>query len=180
MNRIFLKEVINLNITTVLFDLDGTLLPMDQDVFVKDYFGRLARKLAPYGYEPKKLIESVWAGTKAMVQNTGAVTNEEAFWTACDAYLGCEASKDKAIHADFYQNEFNEVKGVCGFEPMAAQIVAPILSGFLYDLIGMRIMFFAFGTLFVALSFVTMFFVKHGDARPEAQGALESLAGGDD
>ena len=58
-NRIFLKEVIHLNITTVLFDLDGTLLPMDQDIFVQDYFGRLARKLAPYGYEPKKLIEAV-------------------------------------------------------------------------------------------------------------------------
>lgn len=49
----------NMKITTVLFDLDGTLLPMDQDVFIKDYFGRLARKLAPYGYEPKKLIEAV-------------------------------------------------------------------------------------------------------------------------
>ncbi len=63
---------------------------------------------------------------------------------------------------------------------MAAQIVAPILSGLLYDLVGMRIMFFAFGTFFVVLSFVTMFFVKHGDARPEKQGALESLAGADD
>ena len=42
-----------------------------------------------------------------MVQNTGAVTNEEAFGTACDASLGCESSKDKAIHADFYQNEFD-------------------------------------------------------------------------
>ena len=58
---------------------------------------------------------------------------------------------------------------------MAAQILAPILSGFLYDLIGMRLVFFAFGTLFVALSFVTMFFVKHGDSKPEASGALESL-----
>ena len=54
----------NLNITAVLFDLDGTLLPMDQGVFAKDYFGRLARKLTPYGYEPKKLIEAVWAGTE--------------------------------------------------------------------------------------------------------------------
>ena len=65
---------------------------------------------------------------------------------------------------------------------MAAQIVAPILSGFLYGVIpgGMRVVFFAFGTIFVALSFVTMFFVKHGDAKPEAQGALESLAGGED
>lgn len=63
---------------------------------------------------------------------------------------------------------------------MSAQIVAPILSGLLYDLISMRIVFFAFGTLFVALSFVTMFFVKHGDSKPEAKGALESLGAEDD
>ena len=63
---------------------------------------------------------------------------------------------------------------------MAAQIVAPILSGALYDLFGMRAMFFSFGTVFVAASFATMFFVKHGDAKPEQQGALEALAGADD
>ncbi len=62
---------------------------------------------------------------------------------------------------------------------MSAQIVAPILSGFLYDLFGMRVMFFAFGTFFVVLSFITMFFVKHGDAKPERVGALEAL-GSDD
>jgi MFS family permease len=59
---------------------------------------------------------------------------------------------------------------------MSAQIVAPILSGLLYDLFTMRVMFFAFGTLFVALSFVTMFFVKHGDAKPiQKKDALEAL-----
>ena len=59
---------------------------------------------------------------------------------------------------------------------MSAQIVAPILSGLLYDLVGMRYMFFAFGTLFVALSFVTMFFVKHGDSKNiEKKSALEHL-----
>lgn len=70
---------------------------------------------------------------------------------------------------------------------MAAQIVAPILSGILYDVVdgftgglGMRIMFFSFGTLFVALSFVTMFFVKHGDAKAEKVSALEALGGADD
>ncbi len=55
---------------------------------------------------------------------------------------------------------------------MAAQIVAPTLSGVLYEvdaLGGMRGVFFAFGTIFVALSFVTMFFVKHGDAKPAAE-----------
>ena len=70
---------------------------------------------------------------------------------------------------------------------MAAQIVAPILSGALYDLFdvftngnGMRYVFFAFGTVFVLASFVTMFFVKHGDAKAEKQDALSALAGADD
>ena len=59
---------------------------------------------------------------------------------------------------------------------MSAQIVAPILSGFLYDLIGMRYVFFAFGTVFVLFSFVTMFFVKHGDAKAiEKKDLLEQL-----
>ncbi len=59
---------------------------------------------------------------------------------------------------------------------MSAQIIAPILSGVLYDLIGMRYVFFAFGTLFVVLSFVTMFFVRHGDAKIlEKKSALEHL-----
>ena len=45
------EENISMSITTVLFDLDGTLLPMDQDVFVKDYFSRIATKVAPAGYD---------------------------------------------------------------------------------------------------------------------------------
>ncbi len=59
---------------------------------------------------------------------------------------------------------------------MAAQIVAPIFSGFLYDLFGMRYMFFAFGTAFVIFSFVTMLFVKHGDSKPiPKKSKLEAL-----
>ena len=59
---------------------------------------------------------------------------------------------------------------------MAAQIVAPILSGVLYDAFGMRSMFFTFGTAFVFFSFITMFFVKHGDAKPiQNKSVLESL-----
>jgi MFS family permease len=64
---------------------------------------------------------------------------------------------------------------------MAAQIVAPMLSGALYNVFGMRNVFFIFGAIFVALSFVTMFFVKHGDSRPDAKSVVEdALAGGDD
>ncbi len=59
---------------------------------------------------------------------------------------------------------------------MSAQIVAPIVSGVLYDLIGMRQVFFLFGAIFVVFSFITMLFVKHGDARPAPKkSALENL-----
>ena len=59
---------------------------------------------------------------------------------------------------------------------MAAQIVAPILSGFLYDALGMEYTFFAFGTVFVMFSFVTMLMVKHGDSKPLApKSRLECL-----
>lgn len=104
-----------MKITTVLFDLDGTLLPMEQEDFVKVYFGSLAKKLAPYGYESEKLVASIWAGTKQMVMNDGKVTNEKAFWNKfCEIY-GEYAIKDEPIFAEFYKNEFNNVKSICGF-----------------------------------------------------------------
>ena len=113
-----------MRITTVLFDLDGTLLPMDQDVFVKQYFGLLAKKLAPHGYDPKALIDAIWQGTAAMVKNTGKVTNEEAFWNCFCQILGQEARDDEPIFDAYYRNEFQAVKAVCGYTPAAAQVVA--------------------------------------------------------
>lgn len=59
---------------------------------------------------------------------------------------------------------------------MAAQIVAPIASGMLYDLVGIEHVFFIFGCVFVCFSFVTMLFVKHGDSKPgDARQAIEHL-----
>ena len=62
---------------------------------------------------------------------------------------------------------------------MTAQIVTPILSGFLVDQLGWFI-FFPYAAFFAGCAFITMFFVKHGDSKPEAQGSLEALAGADD
>ena len=66
-----------MEIKNVLFDLDGTLLPMDMEAFTNGYFGLLTQKMAPRGYDPKRLIDAVWAGTAAMVKNDGSRTNEE-------------------------------------------------------------------------------------------------------
>ena len=111
-------------ITTVLFDLDGTLLPMDQDTFVNAYFGRLAKKLAPYGYEKEKLIPAIWGGTAAMVKNDGKATNETVFWNFFATCFGEDVRKDEPIFEDYYRNEFAQVRASCGFTPKAAEVVA--------------------------------------------------------
>ncbi len=51
---------------------------------------------------------------------------------------------------------------------MSAQIVTPILSGYLLQHVGYHSLF-PYATFFVALAFVTMFFVKHGDSKPLAK-----------
>ena len=101
-------------LTTVLFDLDGTLLPMDQDEFVHDYFHRLVEKVAPLGYEPKALIDAVWAGTAAMVKNDGSCTNEEAFWRVFAARYGEERLRDRPAFDAFYRTDFQQTAQVCG------------------------------------------------------------------
>ena len=110
-------------ITTVLFDLDGTLLPMDQDIFVKTYFSRLAAKMAPRGYDPKALIDAIWAGTAAMIKNDGKCTNEQAFWNTFSAILGEGVRAEEPFLREFYENEFQGVREVCGYHPAAAEIV---------------------------------------------------------
>ena len=107
----------------ILFDLDGTLLPMDQDTFVKTYLGGMAKKLAPHGYDPEQMVKAVYAGMKAMTTNDGSCTNETAFWNAFTSILGEEVKNDMPIFDDYYRNEFQDVKNICGFLPEAAQTV---------------------------------------------------------
>ena len=57
---------------------------------------------------------------------------------------------------------------------MAAQVITPMFSGFLMDRMGMTVLF-PYATIFVALAFVTMIFVKHGDSKPIAAKGLEAL-----
>lgn len=110
-------------IKAVFFDLDGTLLPMDQDQFVRAYFSKLAKKMAPHGYEPKRLIDAIWSGTAAMVENSGGRTNEAVFWDRFSELFGRDVRADEPLFQAFYEKEFQEVRAVCGFEPLSAEIV---------------------------------------------------------
>lgn len=110
-------------IKNILFDLDGTLLPMDQDKFASGYFSRLVKKLAPLGYDPKKTVDGIWAGTAAMIKNNGDCTNEQAFWNKFEEIFGEKALKDKPVFDEYYRVEFQDVKNDCGFNTQSAKTV---------------------------------------------------------
>lgn len=113
-------------ITTVLFDLDGTLLPMELDSFLESYFALLTKKLSAYGYNPEKLMDGMWEGLMAMIRNDGSRTNEDAFFDAFSKEVGRDARADAHLFHDFYETEFHLAKGSCGFDPKAAETVAAI------------------------------------------------------
>ena len=113
-------------IKAILFDLDGTLLPMDQEVFIKDYVGRMTAFLAPYGYDPQLYFKGLWAGTGAMVKNDGKALNEDMFWYVFNTILGKDAKEDMALFEEFYRTEFQKARDSCGFQPMAAEAVREI------------------------------------------------------
>ncbi len=103
-------------LTTVMFDLDGTLLPFEQEDFVKAYFSRLCRKLAPMGYEKEPTIKAVWAGTAAMVKNDGSRKNSEAFW---ETFVKLNEGKPdvKELCDGFYTKEFDGAKEALKYVP---------------------------------------------------------------
>ena len=57
---------------------------------------------------------------------------------------------------------------------MAAQVVTPVLAGTLMRHISYRVLF-PYAACFVALSFVTMCFVRHGDSKAEAKRGLDAF-----
>lgn len=110
-------------IKAVLFDLDGTLLPMDQDEMIECYMGLLAGYMAQYDYEPKKLVKTVWDGTGAMMRNATGKTNETVFWELFRKVYGPRADTDLALFEEFYATEFGKVRTSCGFNPAVAELI---------------------------------------------------------
>ena len=62
---------------------------------------------------------------------------------------------------------------------MLAQVVTPIVAGSLMRHIDYTVLF-PYAAFFVAMSFVTMLFVKHGDNKPQAKKGLDAFEDMDD
>lgn len=112
----------------VFFDLDGTLLPLNEEEFVRAYFKLLSEYMKPYGYKKDEIINLINLGVKAMYLNNGTRTNEEVFW---DSFYNLSAKREidfKAIFNDFYNTSFLETIKYTKPNPEALKIISEIKS----------------------------------------------------
>ena len=107
----------------ILFDLDGTLLPMETKEFVEGYFALLAQKAAPLGFEAEGLYAAIWRGVEVMVKNDGSETNEAAFWRAFAGIYGAARPEDEQMFNDFYSHEFDGARRFTQPNPHAREAV---------------------------------------------------------
>lgn len=98
----------------ILFDLDGTLLPLEQDAFIAAYFSLMSKVLTARGYEEKAVISALIAGVKAMLGNDGSQVNEERFWAVFSSMLGEKVLREKPVLDAFYRGEFESLRAICG------------------------------------------------------------------
>jgi FMN phosphatase YigB (HAD superfamily) len=112
---------------TLLFDLDGTLLPMDMDVFMKAYFQAVARKLA-HLLQPEKLISDIWHGTTAMVENCDrSRTNSDVFWSDFLTRIDFPAEAMEPMFDEFYEREFPSLRQATGPNPLARPLIENLI-----------------------------------------------------
>ena len=109
-------------IKNYLFDLDGTLLPLDEKMFLDLYIKHIGMKFASLGLDANQMVQKLWAGTEAMIQNEGSSSNEDVFW-----HLFCpEKVQQKQLKmslTSFYKNEFINVKSSTNPNPYAIKII---------------------------------------------------------
>ena len=110
-------------IKAIFFDLDGTLLPLDQTYFLKKYLKKIAIYATSFGLDPEKTVDGILIGTEAMIRNDGSKTNCEAFWEKFFEYLG-KRREDLVNSFDaFYVGGFKELREETQPNPMAVEIV---------------------------------------------------------
>jgi HAD superfamily hydrolase (TIGR01549 family) len=115
--------------TTILFDLDGTLLPMDVETFVSAYLSSIGRYVGDYGLDSKRFSKGIYGGIEKMFTQDSSVTNYEKFWAGFyDVYPMRAIRESDSLDIEllctaYYENEFDEVSSVAHPHPIADEIV---------------------------------------------------------
>jgi len=99
-------------INTLLFDLDGTLLQVDTDLFVSKYLQALASKIEGM-VDPKLFIDHLLKATDIMIHNGDSrKTNQEVFWEAFLPNIPYESKKLHRVLDEFYEVDFPKLSSV--------------------------------------------------------------------
>ncbi|HAA90075.1 MAG: Haloacid dehalogenase-like hydrolase [Thermoanaerobacterales bacterium 50_218] len=106
-----------------LFDLDGTLVPMDMKTFIDGYFRAVSEKFA-HIIEPEKLVSAINAGTMAMLKNTDPrKTNKDVFWEHFFSHIDHSREVFVSMFDEFYQKDFANLKTYTHPNPLARPLM---------------------------------------------------------
>ena len=108
----------------VFFDLDGTLLPIDMDAFLKNYFNDIAAFVQARGHDPKQFIDALSAGVKSMLTKRGGL-NSERFWETFTSHMGGGSSAEyEKLMDEYYATYFDGLSAMAtNVDPNAAYVV---------------------------------------------------------
>ncbi len=107
----------------ILFDLDGTLLGLDNDLFVDLYFKAMAPKLSPW-YPKGEFVPIIAAATEAMMRSKGdRGLLCDVFREAYDLQSPVPFATLEPVYLDFYRNEFEQVRAISRPLPLARSIL---------------------------------------------------------
>ena len=108
----------------ILFDMDGTLVPMDMNVFTQSFIGKLLQKVSHPDIPAEVAMKNTWKGIHAMINNDGAMTNEAVFIRFYQNVYG-DALTQEIIEQTtrFYKEDFCQVKADVGENPLAAEAI---------------------------------------------------------
>lgn len=113
----------------VLFDLDGTLLDIDMDLFIPTYFKKMYGMARERGLQAENLIERMWKSTQAMINcQDPMLTNQEAFERSFFSEPTYLSEEFMPFFDDFYGQAFDHLQGpACSF-PESRQIVDEVVA----------------------------------------------------
>lgn len=115
-------------IKAVLFDLDGTLLHVEQEVFLRGYLKLWGPRVA-HLVDPQRFIQQLMASTMVMTSsNDPTRTNQQVFFDDFLPKVGVPAEKLMPILNDFYERDFGKVRSVVKADPAARQAVEAVLA----------------------------------------------------
>lgn len=114
-----------MSIKAVLFDLDGTLLPMDQDKFIENYFRDLTEYMCQGGkHEPQGYFKAIWQGVFSMIKNDNSKTNEAAYFDTLAEIYGKESAEEEyPKYIEFYKTKYLEGKAFTWHTPRSRNLV---------------------------------------------------------